>query len=149
MDAGPILRVLDEPFLDPVAEDVLQALDLRGFLLADQDRLVAPPEDLLPPAGDPPDLAGDFRGEVAHESGELAGVGDLEDQVKVGREEGEAAEAHRVAALRPDEGSDDDRVELRAGAEEKAAVERPVGHLDQGAWGWDEAKVSAHASEKT
>src|SRR4029077_57562 len=127
VDAGPILRTLDEPFLDPVAEDVFQALDLRRLLLADQDRLIAPPEDLFPPAGDPPDLAGDFRREVTHEARELPGVVDLEDQVEVRREEDEGDDPHRVATLRPGEGPDDDRVQLGAGTEEEAAVERPVG----------------------
>jgi hypothetical protein len=28
-------------------------------------------------------------------------------------------------------------------------VERPVGHLDQGAWGWDEAELSTHDPNKT
>ena len=146
VDAGPILRVLDEIFFDPVAEDVSQALDLRLLLLADQDRLVAPPEDLLPPAGDPADLAGDLRVEVTHEPGELPSVVDLQDEVEVIRgEEREGTDAHRVAALRPGEGPEDDRVQLRAGAEEEAAVERPAGDLDQGAVVWDEAESSTHA----
>src|SRR6185295_6287092 len=54
VNAGPVLGPLDKSLLGAVREDVSQALGLRGRLGADDDCLVAAPEDLLPPAGKPP-----------------------------------------------------------------------------------------------
>jgi hypothetical protein len=145
VDAGPFLETFDEPFLTTVAKDVSQALGLGLVLGADQDRLVSPSEDLLPPAGEPADLPGELGVEVPHESGELPGVVNLQDQVEVIGQEREGADPHRVERLCPGERPEDDRVEHRSWAEQEAAVERPAGHLDQGAVVWDEAESSAHA----
>jgi hypothetical protein len=62
-------------------------------------------------------------------------------------QEREGADPHRVERLRPGEGSQDDGVQHRSWAEQEAAVERPAGHLDQGAVVWNEAESSAHAPQ--
>jgi hypothetical protein len=43
--SGPVLRAFDEALLDAVREDVLEALDLGLFLVADDDRLIPPSPD--------------------------------------------------------------------------------------------------------
>src|SRR5262245_35804256 len=67
VDAGPVLRPLDKPLLGAVGEDVSQSLDLCGLFGADDDRLVASPEDLLPPAGKPPHFPRQLGKKMAHE----------------------------------------------------------------------------------
>jgi hypothetical protein len=59
----------------------------------------------------------------------------------------QGADPHRVELLGSGEGSEDDEIEHRPGTKEEAAVERPEGHLDQGARGWDEANGSTHAHQ--
>jgi hypothetical protein len=126
-------------------ENVLQSLDLGSGLVADHDRLVPPGPDLVPPADPAPELAGEVGAQVAHEVGELAGVVDVQLQVKVVGGKGERAEADRVHPLGAGQDADDDVVELRAGAKEEAAVDRPAGDLDQGTAFGDVAESSAHA----
>jgi hypothetical protein len=56
VDPGPVAQLRDEVFLDAVGEQVAEAVDLGGLLGADDDRLVAPGPDLLPPAGEAADF---------------------------------------------------------------------------------------------
>jgi hypothetical protein len=50
---------------------------------------------------------------------------------------GESTDGNGVELLRPAENAEDDLVELRAGGEEKAAVDGPAGDLDEAApLGW-------------
>jgi hypothetical protein len=147
VDSRPIREAFDQTLFDPVAENVAESRNLGFRLVADQDRPVASSEDLLSPAGEAPDLPGELGGEVAHEAGELLGVVDLQEKVAVVGEEHEGADPHRIELLGPGEGSEDQEVEPRPGPEEEAAVERPEGHLDQGARVWDEANGSAHAQQ--
>ena len=58
---------------------------------------------------------------------------------------GKSTDPYRIERLRPGEGSQDDGIEGRPGPKEEAALERPAGHFDQGAWGRDEAELSTHA----
>jgi hypothetical protein len=67
------------------------------------------------------------------ESWDRSGVVDLQDEVEVVRGKEEGDDAHRVAALGPGEGSQDDGIEGGPGPKEEAALERPAGYLDQGA----------------
>jgi hypothetical protein len=62
-------------FLDPVAQDIAQPVDLRRGLVADHDRLVAARPDLVLPSSQTADLAGHVGLEVAHELGHAFGIG--------------------------------------------------------------------------
>jgi hypothetical protein len=145
VDARPVLETFDKALLAAVAEHVLEARGLGFGLRADQDGLIPPSKNLLPPAGEASDLPGELGVEVIHEARELPGVVHLQDQMEMIGGEGESADPHRVETLRPGDGSQDDRIEDRSRAKQEAAVERPAGHLDQGARVWDETKSSAHA----
>jgi hypothetical protein len=94
------------------------------------------------------DFPGEVRSHVAHESGELAGVVDVEEEVVVRGGEHVPADADVVESLGPSQDADDDLVELPAGPKEETAVEGPAGDLDQGTAVWDEAKSSAHPHNK-
>ena len=83
VDSRPFLEAFHQVLFDAVAENIPESRDLRLGLVADQDRLIPPPEDLLPPAGEPADLAGELGVEVIHEAGELPGVVDLQDEVEM------------------------------------------------------------------
>jgi hypothetical protein len=79
VNARPILETFDESLLTAVAEHVFETRGLSFGLRADQDGLISPPEDLLPPAGEASDLSGELGVEVVHESRELPGVVHLQD----------------------------------------------------------------------
>ena len=84
---------------------------------------------------------------MGHTVRELPGVVDLQDEVEVIRREEEGNDPHRIATLGSGERSQDDGIEGGPGPKEEAALERPAGYFDQGAWGWDEADLSAHAQQ--
>jgi hypothetical protein len=147
VDARPVLEAFHQALFDAVAEDVAEPRDLRLGLVADLDRLIPPPEDLLPPAGESADLASHLGVEVVHEARELPGVVDLQNEVKVIRREKEGNDPHWISALGPGEGSQEDGIEGRPGPKEEAALERPASYLDQGARVWDEADSSTHAQQ--
>jgi hypothetical protein len=68
---------------------------------------------------------------MTHELREPVGGLDTKQEVEVVAREGESTDFDRVELLRPTEGAEDDLVELRAGGEEKAALDGPTGDLDQ------------------
>src|SRR4029077_7171120 len=145
VDSRPVLGTRDEPFLAAVREEVSQPCDLGRLFAADHDPLISPRPDLLPPAVEAADLAGEVGVHVRHETRELAGVVHVEQEVVVRREEQVATDADLIEALGPSEDADDDLVELRAGPKEVTAVEGAGGDLDQGTVVRDEAESSAHA----
>jgi hypothetical protein len=145
VDSGPIPGPFDQVFLGAVREAVAQPFDLGRLLLADYDRLVASAEDLLSPAGQPPDLPRQLRAESAHEARELPGVIDSQQEVQVVRGADKKADPDAIALLGPGKGPKDDLVQPGTGTEQEAAVECPAGHFHQGALFWDEAEVSTHA----
>jgi hypothetical protein len=75
MNPGPVSYMLHKPFLAAMAEEIRESFGLCRLLVADDNRLIASSLDLVRPASMPSDLAGQVRGEIAHEVGELAGVG--------------------------------------------------------------------------
>ena len=94
---------------------------------------------------DPAGLTSEVGIKVAHEAGKLADVVDVEQKVKMIREEGKTAAADFVKTLGASEHADDDVVELRAGPEKETAVDGPAGDLDQGpAFGYV-TESSSHA----
>jgi hypothetical protein len=144
VDPGQIAELRDEVLFDAVGEHISQAVDLCSLLITDDDGLIAPGPNLLPPACEPADLAGQVGVEIAHKTAELSGVVYIEQQVEVGGEEGEGADPDRVALLGSSEHAKDELVELSAGPEQEAALEGSAGDLDQGTAVWDEAESSAH-----
>jgi hypothetical protein len=144
LHSRPVLGTCDEALFTAVREKVLQSRDLRCFLVADHDGLVSPRPDLVGPAVEPADLAGEVGIDIAHEIRKLAGVVDVEQEVIVGGEELVAAATDFVEALGPSEDADDDLVELPAGPKEETAVDCAAGDLDQGTAVGDEAE-SSHA----
>src|SRR4029077_5284846 len=119
--------------------------DLHLLLIADDDRLVPSRPDLISPPMEAADLPRDVGAHVPHESGELEGVVDVEQEMEVVRREGVTTAADFVETLGSAEDAHDDLVERPAGPKEEAALEGPAGDLDQGAAVGDEAKLSAHA----
>jgi hypothetical protein len=73
VDSRPVRGAFHQALFDPVAEDIPESRNLRLGLVADLDRLVPAPEDLLPPAGEPADLPRDLGVEVIHESAGVHG----------------------------------------------------------------------------
>jgi len=131
VDARPILRPSDEPFLAPLGEDVLQALDLGSIFVGHQDRVVSPRPESLAPVGEATGLAGEIGVQVAHEPGELLGVIDGEKQMEVVGKKGEGANSDGVETLRASQDADDEGVELGRRAEKEAPVEGPAGDLHE------------------
>jgi hypothetical protein len=76
MHSRPILRPLDQTFLDAMAEDIEEPLDLRPLLFRDHSRVVAPVEHRSPPAGEAVDLAGQLGFQIPHEPRQLLSVFD-------------------------------------------------------------------------
>jgi hypothetical protein len=146
-------RPLPEPghqvFFDPMAEDIPEPRGLHLLLVADRDRLVAPLPDLARPAGEPADLARQVGVEVADEAREPFGILREEDHVVMRRHRDESHEVDRIEPLGPAEDAGGDVVELRAGPEERASMQGPARHLDQGASVGDVAKFSSHIPNKT
>jgi hypothetical protein len=70
--SGPILRALDQPFFDSMAEGVLEAVDLGlGFVAGDDALVSASPELFLPLVG-APGFASQVGADIAHEVGQVA-----------------------------------------------------------------------------
>src|SRR6185503_16486199 len=90
VDARPILGPLDQVLLAAVGEDIDQPPYLGFLLFTNRDRLVAPGKDLVAPAGQPGDLAGQLREEVAHEAGKLPAILNAHQEMQVVGEEDEA-----------------------------------------------------------
>jgi len=132
VDSRPVRDPFDQALLDPVRQGVAQPFDLGGVFVADHDGLVPSRPELLAPADEPPDLAGQVGVDVAHEARELEGVVDIQEEVKMGGGKHVVADADRVLPLGPAEDADDDVVERRAGSKEETAVEGPAGDLDEG-----------------
>jgi hypothetical protein len=145
VDPGPIPGTFDQVLLRAVGESVAQSLDLGCLLLADDDRLVSPAEDLLSPAGQPPDLSRQLRAEGAHEVWELPGVVHSQQEVQMVRGADEKTDPDTMPLFDPGEGPKEDLVQPGTGTEQEAAVECPAGHFHQGAFVGDEAESSAHA----
>src|SRR6185295_10331171 len=133
MDAGPILRSCYQVLLAAVGEDVQEPLHLCRLLGADGDRLIAPCEHFVAPAGQSADLASQLREEVAHEAGKLLAIGGPSQDMQVVGQEDESRELDAVAALGPCQGSQDDLVEQKAGPEQEAALDRAAGDVEESA----------------
>jgi len=86
---------------------------------------------------------------MAHETGELADIVDVEQEMVVIRREHVAAATDFVKALGSSQDADDHFVERPAGPEEVAAVEGPAGDLDQGTAVGDVTESSSHTPDKT
>jgi hypothetical protein len=67
MDSRPFQRSGDQAFLGAVAEDVLEALALSGFLAADDNGAIASRPELFPPLHEASGLASKVEVEVRHE----------------------------------------------------------------------------------
>lgn len=72
---GAVLGPGHQVLLATVGEDVHETLYLSRLFLTDGDRLIAPGEHLVAPAGQPTDLARQLGKEVGHEPCELFAVG--------------------------------------------------------------------------
>src|SRR6185436_3631223 len=119
--------------------------DLRFFLVADDDGLVAPRPDLVLPAGQPGHLLGQVAVEVGHEVGEFLGGVDPQQEVVM---RGEAAEGHdleRMSALGASEDAEKDVVELLGRPQELAALDGAASDLDEGPAFGHETKMATHA----
>ena len=82
---------------------------------------------------------------MAHETGELADIVDVEQEVVVIGREHVAAATDFIEALGSSQDADDDLVERPAGPEEVTAVKGPAGDLDQGTAVRNVAESSSHA----
>ncbi len=146
MDTRPLLDSGDEVFLDRVGEDIGQPLDLRGFFVADDDRLIAPGPDLIPPSRQAADLTGDLGIEDIHTGSELLGVVDPKQGVVMVRDACDSHDADSMAPAGSGESPDDDAVEQRPWGEQEAPLEGSSGDLDESAAFGDEAEEPWHGS---
>jgi hypothetical protein len=128
----PLIHCFHQILFDPVAEHVPESPDLGGFFITHDDCLVAPRPDLVAPADEATDLAGQIRVDVAHEAAELVSVVDVQEEVEVVAGQDVTTNPSRVLPLGSAENANDDLVEYRARAQEEAAVDGAGGHLDQG-----------------
>lgn len=96
-------------------ETVPEPLQLDGLLIADHDRLVATPEDLLRPAVQTPRLLRQLRAEVPHEACELLSVVNPQQQVQVIGGADDETDPDAIAAFGPGEGPEEDLVQLGSG----------------------------------
>ena len=144
VDAGPLLGPCDQVFLGTVGQEVGEAVDLGGLLLADQDRLITAGEDLLAPAGQAPGLSRELRADVAHEAGELLAVVHSGQDVEMIGQAAEGRDLDAVASLGPGEHTDDDLVEPASGPEEEPAVDGAAGDLEESAAFGSVADLSCH-----
>ena len=126
--AHPFHQVL----LDPVRQDVLQALDLGGLFVGDDGHVVAVLEDRSPPAGQPVDLAGRLGLEVSHEAGDLFRVVDDQEEVEVRGEHRDGRDGHLVDPLGPSQDTQEEIVERGSGTQEVAPLDGAVGDGDEG-----------------
>jgi hypothetical protein len=83
VDSGPVPDVGDQSFLDSVGKEVAETLDLGRFFVADQDGLIAARPDAMRPVEESCYLAGEVGVYVLHETSELVGVVDGEQEVEV------------------------------------------------------------------
>lgn len=146
MSSRPVLRPGHQTLLTAVGQDVLHPRDLGFLLVRDQDHVIAIPPYLLGPARQAGDLPRQIRAEVAHEEGELEGVGRGEEEVKVRRHEGVGVDLQRVEALGSAQDSQDDLIEERTGNEEAAPLKGTLGDFDE-ASGFGNVTWHSHATE--
>ena len=133
MHAGPLAHLFHQVLLDPLRQDVLQALDLGGFFVGDDGHVVAVLEDRSSPAGQPVDLASQLGLEVPHEAGDLLSVVDDQEEVEMGGEHRDGRDGHLVEPLGPSQDTQEDVVERGSRAEEVASLDGAVGDGDEGA----------------
>ena len=114
-------------------------------VLVDQDGLVAARPELVGPASQARELAGQVSVEVPHELGELLSILNPEEHVVVRGEEGESHDLHRVAVLGASENAEEDVVALLRRAQQKAPLDSAAGDLDEGPAFGHETEMSAHA----
>lgn len=143
--SGPLERVRNKALLDPLSKEVVHSLDLRGGLVAHQDRLVSPTPDLLSPSMQSPDLASEIRVEKADEAGELLGIAHPDQQVVVIREEDERDDRHLVSALSTAENAEGDFPQPGRRPQQEPRLNRAGGDLDEGTPRRNEPETSSHA----
>jgi hypothetical protein len=90
-------------------------------------------------------LSCQVRVEEIHEAGESRGIVDTQKKMVVIREEDERMKLDRVELLGSGEDPDDDGLQLIGGLEQKAALQGPTRHFDQGAAFGDEPQSPRHA----
>src|SRR6476620_5664731 len=127
-----------------MGEQILEAGDLGRLLFADHDGLVAPAPDLVLPTGAACNLASEIGVEVTHEESELLSVVDVQEKVKVVRQEDIAAEPNGEETLRAPKDAQKDVVELDARQEEKSGLLSAAGNLDESAPFGDETQFPGH-----
>jgi hypothetical protein len=147
VSSRPILRTFDKSFLDSVAEDVLETVDLGLGFVADDNALVSAPPELLLPLIEASGLASQVRIYIAHKAGDLLSILNRNQKMKMVREKNERMELDSVQALGSGEDSDGDGVELLGGAQEQSSLEGPPGDLDDSTAFWDEPDGSSHGGE--
>jgi hypothetical protein len=133
MDAGPLAHPFHQVLLDPIRQDVLQALDLGRLFVGDGRHVVAALEDRSSPAGQPVDLAGQLGLEVSHEAGDFLGVVDDQQEVEVIGQHRDGRDVHLVLPLGPPQNAQEDIVERGSGTLEVAPLAGAVGNGDEGA----------------
>ena len=122
-----------------MTQQVFEPTSLCFGLGADHDRREAPRPDLVAPADQAPDLAGEVGVEVTHEVPELLRVADAEQAMVVVPEDHHGHNAYVVDPLRTAEDTEDDLVGGRARTQEKTALDGPGRDLDEGSPLGDEA----------
>ena len=144
LHARPIPRMLDQVFLDSIAEDVGEALDLSSLFLGDDGHVVAAREDGSLPADEAVDLASELGLEVAREAGDLPDIVDHGEKVKMRGERSDGTEGEVMVSLTSAEGAEDDVVERRSGSEKESTLDGAAGDEDEGARFGYVSKFSGH-----
>jgi hypothetical protein len=114
-----------------MGQEIEEAIDLGRFLLADQDGLIAPAPDMLGPIVQALDLAGEVGVQMLHEAGELVGVVNREEEMKVAGHEDRAMAADRDLGLGAAQDTSDDLIQGRARTQEEPGLDRPYSDLHE------------------
>jgi hypothetical protein len=136
--------VLYQVFLDSVAEDIGETLDLSSLLFSDDGHVVVAREDGSLPAGEAVDLAGELGLEIAHEARDLPGILDHGEEVKMRRKCGDSTKGEVMVSLASTEGTEDDVVERRPGPKKESALDGAAGDEDEGTGFGEVSEFSGH-----
>ena len=108
--------------------------------------MVAIPPDLFVPPGQAGNLPREVGTKVAHEKGELEGVGSRDQDMEVRGQKGIAVDLEGMEALGPSQDTEDDVVEEHAGDQQGAPLEGALGDFDE-ASGVGNEPWHSHAKE--
>lgn len=133
MDPRPVPRPGYESLLAAVREQVSETIDLRSLFLADDNRLIPASPDLFFPIVESTHFSSQVGIDVIHETRQLKSVLYTQKKMVVVGEEDEGMEFDGVVPLSPCQYPKDDDSQLFRGFEKESTLNRPTGHLHQGA----------------